>query len=751
MSPSSVYAEQHVSPPPLVLLMLLYPELATSFPASTSASCTRLWYARHLKKCALRYPALFWTVVWIKYENGENWGRREWQQSWRFHRAPVRPQQPSSSSPRSRASGRRASSLSDSGDTGFYTYSSDSVEDVSSPYPQRSSTLQPQSLLVSGLSPASLRPLSLTRSYDQLSAQQQNTAQWYKTCQQLTSTMSPNTAAASTKKKNTQEPIRKSSSLNKLSSWAVYDSTRTHSSSKNVDMQGSLDRSLLKGYKKDLNKTDFYLPLTSSLRCNSSLLRSPGSGPCHYYKLSRKSTAGVESERSLRKSTSAFSSPIKHSAYAGFVSPQDLCSRSLSEQPPFDHPLQPEVRTQMWLSEQLAYKPKFEAGKQGGEESYGFNKQAESSPFKAGLKQMVKGSAGPVPGLVKFQEGLLRQREQEIDWQKQQILQLQARITENELRVQQVQLSHRGRLDDSYIYNKDRAGQHASYTLCDKDLSQKLSAAEMELLHLKNVFKQVTQKYTEDICKMDDKIQTRDRYICSLKKKCARESEQKLERHQRVETLESYLSDLPTLAEVQGQSRQLEEVQLKAKQMEQNVSWLQKSLEDGQLLLREKYLQIEEQDRRESELLASVHSLQKKIQKCLEDGVCPPVSEQTEKTELSEQQDCSSKQQQQAEGQTPAPTRSVSQKPEVGQLLRDMSVCVRDLQSLGTILSQRAQGQEPNLSVLLGIKSLSLSMEESEHSEPVNEELLMKLQEVSQLRRDIEELKRSMAPPSALH
>ncbi|CAL1585425.1 unnamed protein product [Knipowitschia caucasica] len=672
------------------------------------------------------------------------------------------PSSPPPRTPRSRTSGRRASSLSDSGDTGFYTYSSDSVEDVS--YAQRSSTLQPQSLLVSGLSPASLRPLSMTRSYDQLSAQQQTTAQWYKTCQQLTSSSSTSSPSSTNNPKKNQEPMRKSSSLNKLSSWAVYDSTRSSSSSKTSDLQGSLDRSLLKNYRKDTVKSDFYLPLTSPLRCNSSLLRSPGSGPCHYYKLSRKSES---SDRSLRRSTSAFSSPIKHNLFTGFSSPQEPC-----EQPPFDHPLQPEVRTQMWLSEQLAYKPKFEVGKleKSGNlpsENYGdkITRQQGMSPLKSGLKQMMKTSPGPVPGLVKFQEGLLRQREQEIDWQKQQIVQLQARITENELRVQQVQLSHRSRLDNSYIYNKDRVGvpgQSAPSALCDKDLNQKLSVAEMELLHLKNVFKQVTQKYAEDVCKMDDKIQTRDRYICSLKKKCARESEQKHERHQRAETLECYLSDLPTLTEAQGQNQQLKEVQQKAKEMEQRVSWLEKSLEEGQQLLREKYVQIQQQNRRESELMASVHSLQQQVRTCLEDAARRPVSDlrelQTEKTELLEQQDCSSKvtgeqkqllekmseQLMQREEECPAS----SPWPEVGALLRDMCVCVRDLQNLGTVLRQRSQGQEPNLSVLLGIKTLGLSVEESEPSEPEQE---LKLQEVTQLRRDIEELRRSMAPPSALH
>lgn len=52
-------------------------------------------------------------------------------------------------------------------------------------------------------------------------------------------------------------------------------------------------------------------------------------------------------------------------------------------------------------------------------------------------------------------------------------------------------------------------------------------------------------------------IKTRDRYISSLKKKCQRESEQNREKQQRIETLEKYLSDLPTLDEVQAQAQQV--------------------------------------------------------------------------------------------------------------------------------------------------------------------------------------------------
>lgn len=41
---------------------------------------------------------------------------------------------------------------------------------------------------------------------------------------------------------------------------------------------------------------------------------------------------------------------------------------------------------------------------------------------------------------------------------------------------------------------------------------------------------------------------------------------------------------------------------------------------------------------------------------------------------------------------------------EAGSLLKEMSLCLLDLKALCSILTQRAQGKEPNLALLLGIK-----------------------------------------------
>lgn len=56
---------------------------------------------------------------------------------------------------------------------------------------------------------------------------------------------------------------------------------------------------------------------------------------------------------------------------------------------------------------------------------------------------------------------------------------------------------------------------------------------------------------------VSDQMKTRDRYISSLKKKCQREQEQNQEKQQRIETLEKYLADLPSLDEVQTQAQQV--------------------------------------------------------------------------------------------------------------------------------------------------------------------------------------------------
>ncbi|KAM3838002.1 centrosomal protein of 85 kDa-like, partial [Diretmus argenteus] len=547
--------------------------------------------------------------------------------------------------------GRRHSAASDSGDTGIGTSCSDSVED------QSSSSTTPSSfqLLIhhcsgqsggGSLPTAHVMPSPSSSGSAKLSmpASPGSTSPWSSSCQLLMPATS--LAPQGCLDMKDPRPIRRWSSLTRLSAGADKNSTKGSGYRCNPDPHGSLDRGLLYGHRQDHvnSNMDPYLPSSSSSSLSQGLLlRSPGADPRYRYNLSAKPAGlGTDSSR-----PSALSSPMKPSSLdlsysalpesrgppgVGGVSGLGVYSQRilpLGHQAGGGSPIQPAVRTQMWLSEQMEYRPRLEVGgglgRTGGTGPEGSGggvlplwqqeqQQREKLQQEAELNQMLSGTSLPVNTLVKIKEGLLRQREMEIDRQKQQILQLHARIRENELRAQQVLQSQRGRCDDPYtIKTKDSVGrahpgQPSDRLCCDNgELGRKLAAAELEVLHLNEFLKQNTQKYTEDIKKLEEKMKTRDRYISSLKKKCQRECEQNQEKQQRIETLEKYLADLPTLDEVQTQAQQLEEVQKRAKDLEETVSRLEKSQEEGRALMKDKGDLIETQTKREKELVAAVH------------------------------------------------------------------------------------------------------------------------------------------------
>ncbi|XP_017548010.1 centrosomal protein of 85 kDa-like isoform X2 [Pygocentrus nattereri] len=703
--------------------------------------------------------------------------------------------QGSSSTTTSSNRGRRHSAASDSGDTGIGTSCSDSVEDHSS----SSGTLSFQPLRSQGPIPtAHVMP---SPSASRLSAPSTPGSPW-SSCQLPSPLDSPLDM-------KDPRPVRRWSSLTRLS--GQDKSTPSSRSSYRSDPHGSLDRGLLYGYRQqDPLSTDALLThgLHKLSSTNSELQR-------YRYELGSGTFARTDSSCSspLKPSTldlSYSALPESKPTTTGSLLLPSPRGPSLGHQSVGGSPIQPAVRTQMWLSEQMEYRP--------GPEGCGLSawqqeqQQRDRLRQEAELTQMLGGTALPVNTLVKIKEGLLRQRELEIDRQKQQILQLHARIRENELRAQQVLQNQRGRCEDSYLlktkecpFDSPVSGHSPQpplterNTLCceNGELGRKLAATELEVIHLNEFLKQNTQKYTEDIKKLEEKMKTRDRYISSLKKKCQREQEQNQEKQQRIETLEKYLADLPSLDEVQTQAQQLEEVQGKARALQETVVQLEKSLEESRSALQEKDALIETQSKREKELVAAVQSLQEKVEKCLEDGVRLPMLDlkqlERENTRLLEQQSQSSmlidsqkqqidkltleltalekrlqkergitqelhKQLAEREEELEILSKSVHQNQrqavddevlrltsgpmvqEAGPLLKEMSLCLLDLKALCSILTQRAQGKEPNLALLLGIKSMSCSGEEKEKP-PVEDSLRAKLLEVCQLRKDIDDLR----------
>uniref|UniRef100_A0A8C3L0S5 Centrosomal protein 85 like n=1 Tax=Chrysolophus pictus TaxID=9089 RepID=A0A8C3L0S5_CHRPC len=486
---------------------------------------------------------------------------------------------------------------------------------------------------------------------------------------------------------------------------------------------------------------------------------------------------------------------------------------TLGQQAVSGAPIQPAVRTQMWLKEQLRANP---LDCRTAEEPYGVAawhvQQLED--FRPGSEDPVQVPTGTSrqsypattyqdfsnwESLMKIKEGLLRQKEIVIDRQKQQINNLHQKIRENELRAQHARLSHLVNCEEPYMTNLQQP-QYESASLQPhvsersaphlEELERKIAVAENKELQLSEFLKQISNKSSEEKKKMEEKLKTRDRYINSLKKKCQKESEQNKEKQRRIETLEKYLADLPTLDDIEGQTKQLQTLEEKNKQLQETMTELEKKLGEARSQCREREMQLVCQKKKEKELVTTVQSLQQKVEKCLEDGIRLPMLDtkqlQSENECLKEKNEKASKSVQEkllqekrtvlkmtneleekernieqlnktlSENQrlteenaslkeqirqVEQSRQPVSEKmPVADQLFKEMSHCLFELKALCSILTQRAQGKEPNLSLLLGIRSLNCSAEENENYHST-ETLSKKLSDVCQLRKDIDELR----------
>ncbi|XP_041043434.1 centrosomal protein of 85 kDa-like isoform X1 [Carcharodon carcharias] len=507
--------------------------------------------------------------------------------------------------------------------------------------------------------------------------------------------------------------------------------------------------------------------------------------------------------------------PIKHQPVCGATAPSSL-------------------RTQLWLSDQMQtnsldfrpaeescdcqHKHQLEQLRQETDPIQMLNK----SPLQVSMvyPTRLNQDASEKDSQLKIKEHLLRKKDIVIESQEQQIFQLQQKIQENELGAHKALLERcdpaftmKTQWHESPCENMRHAHLTETSKVADsgkKDLEQKLSAAELEIVQLNESLRKNTRKYMEDIKKMEEKMKAREKYINSLKKKLQKESEQSHERQQRIETLEKYLADLPTLDDFQSQSQQLTILKEKNEKFQDTFKDLEKKLGENRILCREKELLLESQKKREKELVATVQSLQQKVEKCLEDGARLPMldmkqlqcendylrkkcehaskviddqeqqiekcnlekqaleerltqeksASQTFRKELGETQrnlqllkelmeDFSSKNQRVSENSTFDEQPQETEEPKqclteetsaIQKLLKEMSHCLRDLRTLCNILTQRAQGKEPNLSLLLGIQSLHCSGDEGENYHS-GEILSKKITDVCQLRKDIDELR----------
>ncbi|XP_074832613.1 centrosomal protein of 85 kDa isoform X2 [Carettochelys insculpta] len=430
--------------------------------------------------------------------------------------------------------------------------------------------------------------------------------------------------------------------------------------------------------------------------------------------------------------------------------------------------------------------------------------------------------------ILNTSENLLKEKELLIDRQRQHISQLEQKVRESELQVHSALLSCAAPYGDICMLRlqelqRENSFLRAQFTEKTESLSKekaelekKLAASEVDAKLIRETLKETVQKHEEELKKQDERIKGRDKHISNLKKKCQKESEQNQERQQRIETLERYLADLPTLEDHQKQSQQLKDLELKNSALQETVMALKRELGDVRAACREQEMQLETQKCKELELLSTLHSLQDRLKQCMKGaGRLSPLQE-VEKQKLendSLQKDCDrlrkivDKQQKkmeqlssqmrsleeqlsQEEGTSQALKEEAMQREMALQQLRtavkelsvqnqdlieknltlqehlrqvernqplsvgmahlahelhsELASCLQDLQSVFSIVTQRAQGKDPNLSLLLGIHSVQSCIKEQD--DLLNPDMLAKkLTEVKQLHKEVEDLRTAIS------
>uniref|UniRef100_A0A8C6ZCQ7 Centrosomal protein 85 n=1 Tax=Nothoprocta perdicaria TaxID=30464 RepID=A0A8C6ZCQ7_NOTPE len=298
----------------------------------------------------------------------------------------------------------------------------------------------------------------------------------------------------------------------------------------------------------------------------------------------------------------------------------------------FSKPTTPPSRA--WMQETCTLHPHERVCELGA-----WKQQLESVRLQIEQMQLQNGAAchhpsvcpAPVPSadptqwinILNTNENLLKEKELIIDRQRQHISQLEQKVRESELQVHSALLGcpappapygdvYMLRLQELQRENTFLRAQFTEKTESlgkEKiELERKLAAAEVDAKLIRETLKETVQKHVEELKKQEERVKGRDKHINNLKKKCQKESEQSRERQQRIETLERYLADLPTLEDHQKQSQKLKESELKNTSLQETVLALETQLGDIRTAFREQEMQLEAQKRKELELLSSVCS-----------------------------------------------------------------------------------------------------------------------------------------------
>ncbi|KAM9110666.1 centrosomal protein of 85 kDa isoform 2-T2 [Megaptera novaeangliae] len=376
--------------------------------------------------------------------------------------------------------------------------------------------------------------------------------------------------------------------------------------------------------------------------------------------------------------------------------------------------------------------------------------------------------------ILNSNENLLKEKELLIDKQRKHISQLEQKVRESELQVHGALLGRPApfgdvcllRLQELQRENTFLRAQFAQKTDAlskeKMELEKKLSASEVEVQLIRESLKVALQKHSEEGKKQEERL---------------KDSELKsTELQERVTELESLLE------ETQAACRE-KEVQLESlRQREAEFSSTRHSLQDkqcveaasgedtaqrgeGPQVEMESWQKecdslrkiVEKQQQKIDQLRSQVQSLEQEVAQ--EEGTSQALKEEAQRRETALQQlrtavkelsvqnqDLIEKnltlQEHLRQAQSGSPSSSDTAQLAF-ELHQELASCLQDLQAVCSIVTQRAQGHDPNLSLLLGIHSTQHAGTQLDFQKP--DVIRRKLEEVQQLRRDIEDLRTTMS------
>lgn len=432
--------------------------------------------------------------------------------------------------------------------------------------------------------------------------------------------------------------------------------------------------------------------------------------------------------------------------------------------------------------------------------------------------------------VMQANESNLLEKQIMLERQRQHIAQLEQRIRESEMKTHSALLGQTSSYNDMYLIRLQDLQREVTFLRAQfaektesssrekAELEKKLCAVETENKDMREAIKEAALKHSDELKRQEERVKGRERHINSLKKKCQKEAEQNKEKQQKIESLERYMADLPTVQDHQKQLHQMKELQEKNCLLQEQVGDLEKKLSEARATCRENETKLAAENFKVQEHLNTIESLQKELKKLEttdwkveekrlfqeaedlrreieshqkeQEGLRKVVESQKKKLEqmcnkakeLEEQvgheegmgqalkeesqrkeavlqqlkaamkelaiqnQDLMERNVTLQEQMRLACVKGQPIQMETNQLLKlfkEMNRCQKDLRSICTLLSQRMQGSDPNLSMLLGVHSTSIVEDQEEPSDLLSLERYWN--GIDQLKKDIEDLRTTIS------